>query len=66
MTSARAIADAKWKSLQAEVLRGVALATIRRAEEIREELTATRAEIAQRRRWERQVRSARRPAAERR
>ena len=66
MTSRRAVTDAKWKSLHSEVLRGLALATVRRAEEVRGEVAATRAEIAQRRRWEEQVRSARRPAAERR
>ena len=49
--------------MRSEVLRGLALATVRQAEEIRVELAATRAEIAQRRRWEQQVRSARRQAA---
>jgi hypothetical protein len=45
----RAVAEARLKILHAEVLRGMALAAMRRAEEVREEGVATRAAIAQRR-----------------
>ena len=45
----RAVAEARLKSLHAEVLRGLALAALRHAEEVREETRATRAAIKQRR-----------------
>ena len=45
----RAVAEARLKSLRAQVLRGMALAAMRRAEEVREESRATRAAIHQRR-----------------
>jgi hypothetical protein len=45
----RTVAEARLKSLHAEVLRGLALAALRRAEEVHEEALATRAEIRQRR-----------------
>ena len=52
---ARAVAEARLKCLRAEVLRGMALAAMRRAEEVREEGRATRAAIQQRRRAEAQL-----------
>jgi hypothetical protein len=45
----RAVAEARLKSLHSEVLRGLSLAALRRAEEVHEEALATRAEISQRR-----------------
>ncbi|MEA2179144.1 MAG: hypothetical protein QOG77_2441 [Solirubrobacteraceae bacterium] len=45
----RTVADARLKSLHSEVLRGLALAALRRAEEVHEEAVATRNEIRQRR-----------------
>jgi hypothetical protein len=47
--SDRVVADARLKSLRAEVLRGLALAATRRAQELRDETAAMRAAIAQRR-----------------
>jgi hypothetical protein len=45
----RTVAEARLKSMHSEVLRGLAMAALRRAEEVREENRATRAEIHQRR-----------------
>ena len=45
----RAVAEARLKTLETEVLRGLSLVTKRRAEELREETRATRAAIHQRR-----------------
>jgi hypothetical protein len=45
----RTVADARLKQLHAEVLRGRALATKRRSEELRDETRAMRAAISQRR-----------------
>jgi hypothetical protein len=45
----RAVAEARLKTLESEVLRGLSLVTKRRAEELREETRATRAAIHQRR-----------------
>jgi hypothetical protein len=45
----RAVAEARWKSMHAELLRGLALVALRRSEEVQEEGRATRAAIAQRR-----------------
>jgi hypothetical protein len=45
----RTVAEARLKSLHSEVLRGLALVALRRAEEVREEALATQAEISQRR-----------------
>jgi hypothetical protein len=49
MRQERVLAEARLKSLRAEVLRGLSLAATRRAEEIRDETRATRAAIRQRR-----------------
>jgi hypothetical protein len=49
MTADRTVAEARLKSLYAEVLRGLSLVALRRAEDVREEMRATRAEINQRR-----------------
>jgi hypothetical protein len=49
MDTRRTLVDARWKRIHSELLRGLALAALRRAEEVREEGRATRAEIAQRR-----------------
>ena len=49
MRQERLLAEARLKSLRAEVLRGLSLAATRRAEEIRDETRATRAAIRQRR-----------------
>jgi hypothetical protein len=47
--SDRLLAEARLKQLRAEVLRGLALAATRRAQELRDETAAMRAAIAQRR-----------------
>lgn len=49
MDAERTVAEARLKSLHSEVLRGMSLAALRRAEEIQEENRAARAEIRQRR-----------------
>jgi hypothetical protein len=63
----RTVAEARLKSLHAEVLRGLALAALRRAEEVHDESRATLAEIRQRRLTERRrgiaVRRPARPSA---
>ena len=46
----RTVAEARLKGLHSEILRGMALAALRNAEEVHEEAHATLAEIAQRRR----------------
>ncbi len=46
----RAVAEARLKSLNAELLRGLSLVSVRRAQELRDENRAMRAEIHQRRR----------------
>jgi hypothetical protein len=55
MRSDRILVEARLKSMHAEVLRGLAMTALRRAEEIRDETRATRAEIAQRRLLEAQL-----------
>jgi hypothetical protein len=55
MRSDRTVAEARLKSMHSEVLRGLAMAALRRAEEVREENRATRAEIRQRRLAEAQL-----------
>lgn len=45
----RAVIDARLQGLHSDVLRGLSLAALRRAEEVREERRATRAAIEQRR-----------------
>jgi hypothetical protein len=49
MKTSRTIAEARLRSMRAELLRGRALLATRRAEEIREETRAMRAAIRQRR-----------------
>jgi hypothetical protein len=49
MAANRAIADARLKMLNSEVVRGVALYTLGRSADLREESRAMRAEIRQRR-----------------
>jgi hypothetical protein len=49
MRDSRAVAEARLKSLESEVLRGLSLVAKRRAEELRDETRATRAAIHQRR-----------------
>jgi hypothetical protein len=49
VTAERAIAEARLKSLRAEVLRGLAMAAVRQSEELRDETRAMRAAIKQRR-----------------
>ena len=49
MTWDRTLAEARLRRLHSEVLRGLSLAAVRRAEEIRDESRATHAEIRQRR-----------------
>jgi hypothetical protein len=49
MTRDRTVAEARLKSLHAEVLRGLSLVALRRAEDVQEGMRATRAEISQRR-----------------
>ena len=61
MDMRRALADARWKSMHAELLRGLALAALRHAEEVREEGRATRAAIAQRRLTDSRMRRGLRP-----
>jgi hypothetical protein len=45
----RTLADARLKGMRSEILRGLGLVALRRAEEVREQTRAARAEIAQRR-----------------
>jgi hypothetical protein len=49
MAANRAVADARLKTLNAELLRGLSLVALRRAEDLRHESQAMRAEIRQRR-----------------
>jgi hypothetical protein len=49
MATSRAVADARLKMLNAEVLRGLSLVTLGRAQDLRSETQAMRAEIRQRR-----------------
>ena len=49
MPGDRTVAEARLKSLHAEVLRGLSLVALRRADDLLEEMRATRAEISQRR-----------------
>jgi hypothetical protein len=49
MAPNRAVADARLKTLNAEVLRGLSLVSVHRAQELRDENRAMRAEIRQRR-----------------
>ena len=49
MAANRAVADARLKTLNAELLRGLSLVALRRAEDLRHEIQAMRAEIRQRR-----------------
>jgi hypothetical protein len=49
MSDDRTVAEARLKSLHAEVLRGLSLAALRRADDVLEDVRATRAEIRQRR-----------------
>jgi hypothetical protein len=49
MAANRAVADARLKSLNAELLRGLSLVSLRRAQDLRDENRAMRAEIRQRR-----------------
>jgi hypothetical protein len=49
MKGDRTLSEARLKSLHAEVLRGLSLVALGRAEDVLEEMRATRAEISQRR-----------------
>jgi hypothetical protein len=49
MTANRAVAEARLKALNSELLRGLSLYTLGRSEDLRDENQAMRAEIRQRR-----------------